>query len=95
MNVKRGLRVVRSAKQNCAVDTGRLRASITIRDSENVIAAPPDLVESSDFIEPPSVKWSVRVGTNVFYGVFVEYGTVNQPAQPYLRPALDLHYKLR
>jgi HK97 gp10 family phage protein len=30
----------------------------------------------------------VEVGTNVFYGGFVEFGTRRNPAQPYLRPAL-------
>lgn len=32
-----------------------------------------------------------RVGTNVKYGVYVEYGTSNPnyPKQPYLRPALE------
>lgn len=27
------------------------------------------------------------IGTNVEYSVFVEFGTINQMAQPYLRPA--------
>ena len=30
-----------------------------------------------------------RVGTNVEYAPYVEYGTVKMAAQPYLRPALD------
>jgi HK97 gp10 family phage protein len=29
------------------------------------------------------------VGTRIRYGGYVEYGTSNTPAQPYLRPALD------
>jgi len=29
------------------------------------------------------------VGTTIRYGGYVEYGTSNTPAQPYLRPALD------
>jgi len=29
-----------------------------------------------------------RVGTDVDYSIFVEYGTSRQSAQPYLRPAL-------
>ena len=31
----------------------------------------------------------VRVGTNVEYAPYQEYGTVKQPARPFLRPALD------
>ncbi len=30
-----------------------------------------------------------RVGTDVEYAVYVEYGTSNMSAQPYLRPALE------
>ena len=30
-----------------------------------------------------------RVGTNVEYGVYVEYGTRKMSAKPYLRPALE------
>jgi HK97 gp10 family phage protein len=30
----------------------------------------------------------VDVGSNVKYAPFVEFGTMKQPAQPYLRPAL-------
>jgi len=30
-----------------------------------------------------------RVGTNVEYAVYVEYGTSVMSAQPYLRPALE------
>lgn len=30
-----------------------------------------------------------RVGTNVEYGVYVEYGTSKMSAKPYLRPALE------
>lgn len=32
---------------------------------------------------------SARVGTNVYYGPFVELGTRYMRAQPYLRPALS------
>lgn len=31
---------------------------------------------------------SVRIGTNVEYAPFVEFGTIKMNAQPYLRPAL-------
>jgi len=66
---KKGLRIVRSAKQKAPVDTGRLRSSITLEE------------ETVDrFIK-------VKVGTNVEYAPFVEFGTENQPAQPFLRPA--------
>lgn len=31
------------------------------------------------------------IGTNVDYAVYVEMGTVNTPAQPYLKPAVEDH----
>ena len=31
------------------------------------------------------------IGTNVDYAVYVEMGTVNTPAQPYLKPAVTDH----
>lgn len=31
------------------------------------------------------------IGTNVEYAVYVEMGTVNTPAQPYLKPAAEDH----
>lgn len=35
----------------------------------------------------------VAVGTNVEYSPYIEYGTVFQKAQPFLRPALDAKRK--
>lgn len=31
----------------------------------------------------------VDIGTNVFYGPFVEFGTSRAPAYPFMRPALE------
>jgi HK97 gp10 family phage protein len=36
----------------------------------------------------PMSSKRVRIGTNLYYAPFVEYGTVNQAAQPFLTPAL-------
>lgn len=35
------------------------------------------------------VDKTVEIGTDTGYGLAVEMGTINQPAQPFLRPALD------
>lgn len=32
---------------------------------------------------------TVRIGTNIYYAIFQEIGTIFHPAHPYLRPALD------
>jgi HK97 gp10 family phage protein len=32
-----------------------------------------------------------EVGTDVYYAVFVEFGTVNMAAEPFLTPAFEMH----
>lgn len=77
-----------------AVDTGRLRASISTNwsssgfsrgrvggqaDSENGIGQ-PDQVQG---------KFTVVVGTNTIYAAFQEFGTRRMAARPFIRPAFD------
>lgn len=81
--VKEALRIVREAKRIVPVDTGRLRSSITAVDSEGLLAASGPGAPDS-----PSTNFTVRVGTNVRYARFVEFGTEDMEAQPYLRPAI-------
>jgi hypothetical protein len=67
---RRAIRVSSRAQVLCAVDTGRLRSSVTWRiafDGGGIYA---------------------EVGTNVFYGVYVELGTRYMSARPFLVPAL-------
>lgn len=58
------------AKRRAAVDTGRMRSSIT----HNVERQGDEVVG--------------QFGTNVEYSIYVELGTRNMAAQPFLRPAL-------
>lgn len=85
--VKVGLRTMREAKRNCPVDTGRLRSSITVADSEGIIQDIGSDAFAGDEVDAPGDKFVVRVGSNVSYAAFVEFGTENMPAQPFLRPA--------
>lgn len=50
-----------------------------------------NLSRSYMMTEPQSYggQATVQVGTNVFYAPFVEFGTIRQPAQPHLGPALE------
>ena len=97
--IQSGMIVEASAKDNCPVDTGRLRASITTNWSGSnmaraVITKPAKETETDDAVgEPSSSDPSmpvVVVGTNVKYAPDVEYLTErkhNVGRAPFLYPA--------
>lgn len=87
--VKMGLYAVRQAKQKAPVDTGRLRASITIADSDGLIQPIDNEALTGDGVEPSNENFVVKIGTNVSYSSFIEFGTVKMSPQPFLRPAVD------
>lgn len=87
--VKMALYALRRAKQKAPVDTGRLRASITLADSDGLIQSVDDEAFSSDAVDPASSSFGVVLGTNVFYARVQEFGSVNQSPQPFLRPAVQ------
>lgn len=62
------------SKRRAPVDTGNLRRSLST-------------AMESDTTSPTAEG---RVGTNVDYAIFQEYGTRNSSAQPYLGPALAM-----
>lgn len=72
------------------VDTGRLRGSLsyTVNDGQTVGYEP---VEGSADDDPVRAgeKNTAIIGTNVFYGKFIEFGTSKMKARPFLRPAFD------
>jgi len=84
-----GLVVEGQAKALCAVDTGRLRGSITTAGYHKRTTA-EEPATWQDSIDPPDDENEVLVGTAVFYGPYVEFGTIRSSAQPFLRPAMDL-----
>ena len=86
-----GLAAEGYAKRLCAVDTGRLRNSVTYATSTKHSAGespakPPDYETHGTAEEN-----SVYLGTNVEYAVYVELGTRLTPAQPFLKPAVADH----
>lgn len=86
-----GLIVQGQAKLLAPVDQGRLRASITTASGAGQRTKPSGKgAVSTDLINKPSDQFETFVGTPVFYGPYVEYGTVRSDAQPFLRPALDM-----
>jgi HK97 gp10 family phage protein len=83
-----GLAVEAEAKRNCPVDTGRLRASISTNwDDSGMSSANVEApAKPGDGVSQPNKGFGdiavVRVGTNVEYATFIEYGTQSIP--PYM-----------
>lgn len=85
-----GLIVEGHAKAFAAVDTGRLRGSITVQAADGQGTQTEAPATARDQIGKPNAEGEVYVGTAVDYAPYVEYGTMRSSAQPFLRPALDL-----
>lgn len=85
-----GLIIEAQAKSLCPVDQGRLSASITTQAVDRGTLPKGQGAVVSDVIDRPTDPNEVLVGTPVEYGPYIEWGTVNSDAQPFLRPALDL-----
>jgi HK97 gp10 family phage protein len=77
------------AKRLVRVDTGRLRASISVNWTGSGLGngAVEDKAKKSDGVKEPKDKgFTVVIGTRVEYAVYQELGTKKMSAQPYLRP---------
>lgn len=85
--IRAALNIQRSAKERAPVDTGRLRNSITVAESEEDL---PRSIEEGPFRNQIRAGMLTAViGTNVEYAPFQEFGTSRMPAQPYLFPAYE------
>lgn len=77
-----------------AVDTGRLRASISFITPEHpqppMPQDAPEGFKMSDMLSGQADKNSVVFGSNVEYASYVENGTSRMPARPFLRKGLDM-----
>lgn len=91
-----------AAKENAPYRTGNLRRSIHIGGHEDLAPDRQGIEQATGQAVPaPEVRdadVAVYVGTDVEYARRIEYGfsgadalgrEINQPAQPYLRPAVD------
>lgn len=94
-----GLAAEGYAKRLCTVDTGLLRNSITYAISGEAPAIseyyddPKKQHGEYSGSAPPASgsKTAVYIGTNVEYAPYVEMGTKNTSAQPFIKPTVADH----
>ena len=85
-----GLVVEGQAKLLSPVKTGRLAASITTQARLTGTRPKGPGAIPTDLIGSPGMDMMVYVGTPVFYGPYIEYGTNRSESQAFLRPSLAL-----
>lgn len=85
-----GMEAESNAKHECtAVDTGRLRNSITYATSNSHSSSvSPATTEDSEVKEEVPEK-TVVIGTNVFYGPYIELGHHSYPGIHFLKNAVS------
>lgn len=81
--------IQRDAQRRVPVDTGDLRDSIKVKESEKDLNAViwPDYPKSGRTIKKGSKK--SQSAAKVYYAYAVEYGTKTHREQPFLNPARD------
>lgn len=80
--------IERKAKREVAVDTGRLKASITYMvegGKQKIVSHKGERIEGISI--PYGENYAGVVGSNVEYAPYQEYGTSKMQAHPYLIPA--------
>ena len=86
------------AQTMAPVDTGFLKNSIYVvtHDYSNYSAAERKSskknadAELLPEVEPPLDSHEACIAVGADYGMYVEFGTIHQPPQPYLTPAVEL-----
>ncbi len=90
-NLAIGVAIASQAKLFAPVDKGQLRNSISassLRETRSLNDRPG---EQASPLDTKGLQGDeVYAGSNSDHAVFLEYGTVRQKAQPYLRPAHDV-----
>lgn len=96
-----GLRLERDIKQSISekgpsppgsppgIDTGRLRASISVNWSGSGTSRMQGADGVGEPLKDDENRFTVVVGTNVFYAPLLENGTIRMPARPFIRPNFD------
>jgi len=92
---KQAFKIELAAKEQCTVDTGRLRASTSTNWAGSSLSEGKTggQAKSGDGVKKPEGPKDLvyAVGTNVKYGPYIEHGTSKMAAQPYLFPAYFMY----
>lgn len=81
----RGPVLSRAAREGADV-LAETMASLAPRDSGDLA---DNIGVSKGETRPTRGEWNAGPSADVFYGIFQELGTVDIPAQPFMRPAAD------
>ena len=85
-----GAAIASQAKLLAPVDYGQLRNSLSASNTSRTELLNNMPGEKADALDTQGLKNDeVYAGSNSDHAIFQEYGTVKQPAQPYLRPAME------
>ena len=90
-NMQIGVAIASQAKLLAPVDMGQLRNSLSAISFDEM-----ELLNDSDGEKAKQLSTlglkdgEVYAGSNSDHATFQEYGTVRQPAQPFLRPSVEL-----
>jgi HK97 gp10 family phage protein len=94
--IQGGLMIEGDAKRLSPFDTGRLRSSISTNwdDSSMSRASVQSPAKNDDGVSQPTKETGdicvVRIGTNVEYAMYQEYGTRYMPPHSFLHPAVAM-----
>ncbi len=89
-NLMIGAAIASQAKLLAPVDMGQLRNSLSASNTSRTEMLNNMAGEKAEALDTQGLKdGEVYVGSNSDHAIFQEYGTVKQPAQPYLRPAME------
>lgn len=90
-NLSIGVAIASQAKLLAPVDYGQLRNSLSASSLKETKLLNNQKGEQAEPLETTGLKdGEVYVGSNCDHNIYQEYGTVLQPAQPYLRPSAEL-----
>ena len=93
-NLELGTQIASQAKALAPVQYGQLRNSISATSLSKSVLLNNSSGEKAEKLETSGLSGDeVYVGSNSDHTIYQEYGTVKQPAQPFLRPSAELKAK--